>query len=190
MENLINLFDHYVKLDENEIRFLQENIKLRSVPKNQVLLKEGEISTEFYFVIKGCLRLYYLSDAEEKTAYFYFENSFASSYQSFTKQAPAKHNIATVEDTELVVFDIDDVVKYTSFSPKFDLIARIIMEEELGIYQDIISSFVTKNAEERYKSLMNDQPEILQRIPQHHIATYLGVTAETLSRIRKRIQQK
>ncbi len=190
MESLINLFNRYVSLNPDEVGFLKENVRSMEVTRNQVLLQEGEISREFYFIVKGCLRLYYLSNFEEKTAFFYTEHMFASSYQSFTKQIPATHNLAAIEDAELIVFDLESVVKFTTYSPKFELLARVMMEEELSIYQEIISSFITQNAEERYLKLLKEKPDLIQRIPQHQIATFLGVTPETLSRIRTRILKK
>ena len=190
MEELIIFFKQYLDLSEEECAFIQDNLQSRNVHKNHVLLEEGEISDEFYFIVKGCLRLYYLSDTEEKTAHFYTENTFASSYQSFTKQTPAKHNLAAIEDSTVIVFDLESVQKFTQYSIKFEFLARVIMEDELAIYQDIISSFVTQNAEQRYLNLMEKNPSLIQRIPQHQLATFLGVTAETLSRIRRRIVER
>ena len=187
INELLNFLNRYTKLSEGEIQFVKEHTPIRQVEKNHVLLKEGKISKEFYFIVKGCVRLYYLSNGEEKTAYFYTENMFVSSYESFTRQIPAKHNLVTLEDTSLVVFSVDSVPKFLGFSPKFEFLARVIMEEELSTYQKIISSFITQNAEERYLATLKNDPELLQRIPQHQIATYLGVSPETLSRIRKRI---
>jgi len=189
MEELIHFFDKYVDLTTVEISFIKSNVELRTVNKNVILLKEGDCSNEFYFVVEGCLRLYYLNNTEEKTAYFYTENMFASSYQSFTKRIPATHNLAAVEDSKLVVFDLESVLKFTEFSTKFNFLARVIMEDELGTYQEIISSFITQNAEQRYLQLLKKRPTLIQRIPQHQIATFLGVAPETLSRIRSRIMK-
>lgn len=190
MENLIRYFNSKIELSNQELEFLLEHAEVKSFSKNSLLLREGEISRAFYFIERGCVRLFYLSDHEEKTAYFYFENMFVSSYESFTKQIPAKHNLVTVEDSTLVIFDAETVFKFLNFSPKFESLARIVMEEELSIYQNIISSFITQNAEQRYLNLLRDQPQLIKRIPQHQIATFLGVSPETLSRIRKRIVHK
>ncbi len=187
MNTLIHFLNRYTELSNKEIAFVEENILVKQVPKNHVLLEEGQVSTEFYFITKGCVRLYYLTNSEEKTAYFYTENMFVSSYESFTKQVPATHCIATLEETELVVFNVNQVEKFMSFSPKFEMLARMIMEEELSANQYIISSFINKNAEGRYLDLLQNKPELIKRIPQHYIATFLGVSPETLSRIRKRI---
>lgn len=190
MDSLIKLFSQYLDLNPDEIAFIRKNSKIHSYPKNHLLLAEGDISQAFYFVIKGCLRLFYLSGVEEKNAYFYTENMFVSSFLSFTKQIPSKHNIATIEESILVKFDVNSVEKFVNFSTKFETLAKIMMEKELATYQQIISSFVTKNAEERYLDFITNHSELTQRIPQHYIATYLGISPETLSRIRKRILKK
>jgi CRP-like cAMP-binding protein len=174
-------------LNENERSFLKENIPIKTINKNQLLLSEGEISRAFYFIIDGSIRLYYNVGLEEKTAFFYFENMFVSSYESFTKQTPSKHNLQTIEKSTIAVIEIDTAYKLLELFPKFDFLARVMMEEELIVCQEIISSFITLNAEKRYVKLLETNNQILQRIPQYQLATFLGVTAETLSRIRKRI---
>ncbi len=190
MNDLIKFLNQRIPLSEEEFNYLKTEVEILNVRKNQILLSEGLVSSEFYFVIQGCLRLYYTSDSEEKTAYFYTENMFASSYESFNKRIPAKHAIAAVEDSILTVFKYEQVERFLSFSPRFEILARIVMEEELAACQSIISSFVTQNAEMRYLSLLRDERKLTERIPQYQIATYLGVSPETLSRIRKRIVRK
>lgn len=187
---LITYLEQSVSLSADEKRFLEGEVEVLLVNKNQSLLELGQISKAFYFILEGCVRLYYSVDAEEKTAFFYTEGMFVSSYESFTKQVPAKHSLECVEDCTLAVFTLESAQRLLEHSPRFELLARIAMEEELSIYQEIISSFVTLNAEQRYTRLLETNPSLLQRIPQHQIATYLGVTAETLSRIRKRITSK
>lgn len=189
MDSLITLFSGYIDLTDEDIQFIKENSYIRDYPKNHLLLQKGDISQAFYFVLNGCLRMFYSSDSghEEKTAYFYTEHMFVSSFLSFTKQNPVEHNIATIEASTLVVFDSKSVQKFINYSPKFGIIAKIMMEKELICYQQMIMAFVTQNAEERYLDILSKQPHLIQRIPQHQIATFLGVSPETLSRIRRRI---
>ena len=131
--------------------------------------------------------MFYTVNGSERTAFFYTENLFVSSYQSFTKQVPAQHSFQCVEDSELVVITHERAYEMLQRYPKFEILARIMMEEELILYQDIIATFITMSPEERYLNLLNTQPGLLQRIPQYHLATYIGVSPETLSRIRKRV---
>jgi CRP-like cAMP-binding protein len=187
INDLITYFEKFIELGEEERAFIQENIPVKKVPKNELLLKEGDVSTEFYFMLTGSARLFYNSASGEKTAFFYFENSFVSSYESFTKQVPAKHNLQVMEDSTVAIITAEVAYKLVNLYPAFDFLARTMMEEELIMCQEIISTFITLSAEERYLKLIDSNDQILQRIPQHQLATYLGITAETLSRIRKRI---
>lgn len=190
IESLIAHFEKYVPFEDQERDAIRKIVQVRTVGKNEILLREGELSNEFYFIIKGCVRLYYDTDAEEKTAFFYVENMFVSSYESFTKQTPSKHNLQAIEESTLAVITTETAQQLLELSPKFQFLAMLMMEEELIVYQEIISSFITLNAEERYLELIKNKPDLAQRIPQHQLATFLGVTAETLSRIRKRISEK
>ena len=187
LDQLIHFFERHVELSEVEIQYMKDRVPIKKVKKNCILLAAGEVSQAFYFILEGSIRLYYDVEAVEKTAFFYFENTFVSSYESFTRQIPAKHNLKTIEETKVAVISAEVAMELVSKFPKFEFLARIMMEEELIVYQEIISSFITLNAEQRYLKLLEDNHPILQRIPQHQLATYLGVTAETLSRIRKRI---
>ncbi len=187
---LIKYFEQHVVLDENEKNFIRLNIPIITLDKDQFLLTEGEVSDKFYFILKGCIRLFYLNDTEEKTAFFYVENQFVSSYESFTKQIPTKHNLQSIEPTTVAVISTEVTQSLLNIYPKFEFLARTIMEEELIILQDIISSFIMLNAEQRYLKLLKSKKDLLQRIPQYQLATFLGVTPETLSRIRKRIVTK
>jgi CRP-like cAMP-binding protein len=187
IKGLIQFFEQHVELNKEETQYVMDLIPVQETGKNTLLLAAGEISKSFYFILNGSVRMYYDVDGVEKTAFFYFENSFVSSYESFTRQVPAKHNLQTLENTTVAVISSEVAMQLVDRFPKFEFLARIMMEEELIVYQEIISSFITLNAEQRYLKLLNEQHPILQRIPQHQLATYLGVTAETLSRIRKRI---
>lgn len=185
---LITYFKNYLSLSYQETEFLDKNVPIVEIKSDDFLLKAGEISSAFYFVIEGFIRMYYLVDGVEKTTFFYEKNDFVSSYESYTQQAPAKHYLQPIKDSKVAVFDIDVVSEMLSKFPRFELLSRIVMEKELAIHQDIISFFITMNAAQRYVNLAENKPHLLQEIPQYHIATYLGVSPETLSRIRKRIQ--
>ena len=187
IEKLLNYLEKHTRLSEQEKEMVRSLFPVQTFEKGSLLLKEGEISRAFYFNLSGCVRLYYTVDGEEKTAFFYSEDQFISSYESFTGQAPAKHSLQCIEDCSLVIISAEHAHQLLNFSPKFDFLARVIMEEELSLYQKILATFITLNPEQRYLNFMENYPELLQRIPQHYLATYLGVKPESLSRIRKRI---
>lgn len=185
--HLISYLEQYTSLNQEEKDYLHEHIPVKTLNKGHLLLEEGQVSTAFYFILEGAVRLYYNTGIEEKTAFFYFENMFVSSYESFTKQTPSKHNVQCIEPSQVAVISFETAYALLERFPKFEFLARIIMEEELIVCQEIISSFVTLNAEKRYLQLVESKSPLLQRIPQYQLATFLGVTPETLSRIRKRI---
>ena len=190
IEKLITYFEQQVSLSGEERGIIKKHIPVRVIEKHEDLLKAGEISSEFYFVIEGCIRLYYINNHEDKTGFFYTENDFVSSYESFTKRVPSKNNLQALEQTKVAVVTHETAYRILELFPKFEFLARIAMEQELSIYQEIIAGFITSTPEQRYLYLQSTKPELIQRIPQYYLATYLGVAPETLSRIRKRIADK
>lgn len=180
----------YVSLSSDEVATVEQLLAVTSYSKGEVILKEGEISRAFYFVLKGCCRMYYIVEGLEKNTFFYSEGQFVSSYESFVHQAPSKHYIACIEDCELVCISHQHAAKLLALSSSFEQLSRILMEGELIVYQKMLFSFVAMNAEQRYLAFLQEYPQLIQRIPLYHIASYLGVNAETLSRIRKRVTER
>lgn len=189
MQGLIDFLDKIKPLGESERQHLETNIPIIHFKKGAYLLKKGQISQSFYFVLQGCVRLYYPVGIEERTAFFYCENEFVSSYESYVHQTPAKHNFQCIEDVEVAKISREQAFVLLEKFPDFEFLARVMMEKELAVYQDIIAAFITLNPEERYRKLMMENPELLQRIPQYYLASFIGVKPESLSRIRKRIVQ-
>ena len=140
MQALVEYLSRYAELTNEELTYLHANFRKNTFNKGDHLLQQGDVSRAFFFIVKGCVRLYYLVNGEEKTTFFYTENSFASSYESFTKQVPAAHSLQCVEDTELVSISFTAAFDILDKYPKFEFLARNIMEEELMVCQDVISS--------------------------------------------------
>ena len=127
------------------------------------------------------------SEGDEKTVFFYTEDCFISSFDSFTKGVPAKHSLEALEELWVVEFNQEVIHRFLAFSPVFESLARLLLEEEMTVYQEIVADFVVLDATQRYQKLMETRPELLNRISQHYIATFIGVSPETLSRIRKEL---
>ena len=170
MERLIENIQLYTSLDKDEIDLLREAVDKKSFRKNEMIFTEGKIANDIFFVTKGCVRLFYNVDGNDKT--------------------PAIENYQAIENTEIFVFGKSKINRLLEQAPKFEVIARIATENELITCQRVIASFVTKSAEERYVDLLNTQGELFQRVPQQYIASFLGVSPETLSRIKTRVFNK
>ncbi len=190
MHKLIETIKLYIPVTQQEIRLLQASVDKRTYQKNETIFAEGKISDEIYFVTKGCVRLFYNVDGNDKTAFFYTEGKFICAGESYTYNIPAIENYQAVEQTELLIFTKSKIETLLKEVPKFEVIARIATENELITCQQVIASFVTKSAEERYIDLLATQGELFQRVPQQYIASCLGVSPETLSRIKTRIFKK
>ena len=189
LKPLLEYLHQFVGLDTAEQQKVEDLLEVRHYPKGELLLEEGKRSKAFYFLLQGCVRMYYLVDGVEKNTFFYTENQFVSSYESFVRETAATHYIACLEDCSLVVISQEHAYQLLAFSPKFEQLSRMLMEEELIIYQQMLSTFITQNAEQRYQHFLDAQPALAQRIPQYHLASYLGVSPETLSRIRARLSR-
>jgi CRP-like cAMP-binding protein len=191
MDNkLIRYFSRIMPLSEEEAKAIENSMCIRHYKKGTVLLREGQISTECYFVLEGCVRQYYLVDGEEKTNNFFTEEQWVISLQSFAQQVPANHFFACCEDTVLVVGNEQRENDLYRLFPKFETIARKVIEKILAEQQEIMASYLTDTPEQRYLKLLNTRPDLFQRIPQYQLASFIGVKPESLSRIRKRISQK
>lgn len=189
LEPLLKYVSSYIELNfsSSELELLDAIIPVKKVKKGTVLLKAGSISSESYFNIKGCLRMYYIVDGVEKTANFYSENQFVTAYESYTKRKASAYYFECIEDCTLAVLSYKVEEQLLKEFPKLEVLSRLILEEELSTYQNIVSKFITLSPQERYLDLANNNSELLQRVPQYYLASYIGVSPESLSRIRKRI---
>ncbi|BDS10388.1 Crp/Fnr family transcriptional regulator [Aureispira anguillae] len=187
---IVDYISNFVDLDEREISAIKEGIPIKNFKKGTILLREGQVSKMAFFNLKGCVRSYGLFNGEEKTTFFYLENRFITSMRSFTQQVPAAHYLECIEDCTLGLLSYDTEKRLLQTFPKFEFLSRLLLEEELGNYQEMLSSYIMTNPERRYLNLIQNHPELKERIPQYHLATYLGITPESLSRIRKRLSTK
>ncbi len=162
---------------------------VRKYKKGTVLLGEGKISNECYFVFKGCIRSYYLKDGDEKTTEFYTEEQVAIP-SAYGKKTPSEHYLECVEDTIAGVGTPElEAEMYLKF-PQIESLNRALGEVIMANYIDSFAEFKMASPEERYLHLLKTRPGLIQRVPQHQIASYLGIKPESLSRIRKRTSNK
>lgn len=190
MENILfDFISKYVSLTEDEKNAILSVDIFRSVKKGTILLKEGQKSKDSYFVLKGCIRTYYVLDGEEKTTAFYTEME-ALTPPCVISKTPSEYYISCTEDTILTVSNSDMEVEVNSKFPKFETICRILSEELLAKEKINFAEFKISSPEQRYLSLSQKRPDLIQRVPQHQLASYLGITPQSLSRLRARIMEK
>lgn len=174
-------------LSDEGVEEIFKTIQFRSYQAGDILLNAGAIAWDCCLILKGCVRQYHLVEGEEKTTFFYTEGQWFASHNSANKKIPVNHSLSCVEDTILSVMNIEKEQELYHKYPEFESACRTGVEEQLGIYQELLVSYMTSTPKERYLNLLKTTPDLLHRVPQYQIASYLGVTPETLSRIRKRI---
>lgn len=181
----------YVSLTPAEIREVESHLVLRDVPKDFRLLELGQISQETYFINRGGMRFYYLTEeGKDVTGFIFLENMFAGAATSFHFQTPSEQILETLEPCELLVLSYDNLQRLFETVPKMNVFVRKLLEERLSFAQLVLASFVLNKPEQRYQALLKRRPELLQRVPQHILSSYLGITPVSLSRIRKRLAEK
>ena len=190
MRQLIEYIKSHVALSDEDIILLRQNVEIRDYDAHSLVFESGNVAHEIYFVLKGFVRLFYWTNGMDKTAYFYAEDTFICAGKSYLQAVPALENFQTIEKTRLCVLKRAKVDYIIRKIPKLDIIARLAVENELIATQELISSFVTKSPEQRYIDLLETNKKLIQRAPQRYVASYLGVSPETLSRIKRRTSPK
>lgn len=155
--------------------------------KSDFLISEGQICRSLYFLESGCMRGFYNIDGKDVTQWFGFENNFVTSFRSFTAQVPSVEYIQALEDCVLWTISYEDFKKLLLHHSEIEKFVRLMYEHYYIRLEERYSNAHFKTATERYEDLLQNHPHILQRIPLGHIASYLGISQETLSRIRKKI---
>ena len=184
---LLNSIQNVIKLDPAEIDIVASLFKERIYNKGDFFLEEGRVCKQAGFVAKGLLRYYINHDGEEKTYGFSQEHQFVCNYESFLPQVPSSKNIQALEDSTVFVISHADLQLFYANVKGGERFGRIAIEAVfLQMLQDL-SSFYTATPELRYEQFLTNHSDLQQRISQYHIASFVGVKPQSLSRIRKRI---
>jgi CRP-like cAMP-binding protein len=161
-----------------------KNVTLKKVEKASILVKEGQYSDKLYYIVKGCIRVYYNKEGKEISDWFAFENEFVSSINSFFLSIPSPHYVQAVEDTTFLEITREDAFKLMEIHHSFESLARKAITQIMLQLQSRIVSLQFETAQQKYNNLLLIRPDFVQRVPLSYIATFLGITMETLSRIR------
>lgn len=187
-EELFRYLGRFIELTEEDKDTFRKLNLFRRFRKGDIVLHAGQYAKEYYFVMKGCLRCYRLIDGEEKTTAFYLEEESITP-ESIIDQKPSAYFISCEEDSVLLVATPEMEKKVFQEFPKFETLCRVLGEKELSKKQSSISDYMASTPEERYADLQKNRPQLLQRVPQYHIASFIGVKPETLSRIRAKMKK-
>ncbi len=155
-----------------------------SIPAKTVLLEEGKVADRLYLIHKGCLRLYFYHEGTDITFQFFFENDIVASFDSMYYQLPSSFYLESIEPTEVSVIKKDDFYKLIEESVEARKLYEDKLIERFHTYQQLFLDHIKYTPQQRYEKLFKEKHHIIQRVPQHYIASYLGITPVSLSRIR------
>lgn len=188
-EKIVKYFSKITPLSAEEATAIKHSAVIKNYAKGAVLVQEGQFSKETFFVLQGLVRQYNLVDGKEKTTAFFTEEQWVIALNNLGDK-PSAYYWVCEEDSVLMLGNDDSAQKIFSQFPRLESIARKIVENTFAEYQQTILNYLTDSPEQRYMRLLKSHPDLIQRIPQYQLASYIGVKPESLSRIRKRLMKK
>lgn len=186
-QELITFIDQYGRLSDAGKEDLMAHFKPLEVKKGETLLFQGQVCDKVYFVKKGCIRLFYIADNVEITVWFSFEDNSAIELSSFLSGDPSDYFLEAIEDSEVLSLYKSELTSLYDRHPEMERIMRTFWEDVILNLLKRFTALQKDSAEKRYLDLMN-KPRYMQRIPQKYLASYIGVTPSSLSRIRRNIK--
>ncbi|RAN91463.1 cyclic nucleotide-binding protein [Bacillus sp. SRB_28] len=189
-EILMKYMTNLTTLSEEQRRMIVEELQIEEYKKGTVLLRQGDVPSKCYFVLKGCVRQHCIDESgKEVTSNFYTEEQAIANFNHHKQDKLSPHTLTCLEDCLVVVGDLySEKDMYKKYS-QLEEMTRQMIEYNFGEVQEELTLFITSTPEERYKSLLQKRPHLIDRVPQYQLASYLGITPESLSRIKKRLKQ-
>ncbi|MBE9216231.1 Crp/Fnr family transcriptional regulator [Plectonema cf. radiosum LEGE 06105] len=169
-----------------DINILESLLKSKEVRKGEFLFHKGDICEFVAFTYKGCLRSFVVKHDKEYTLFFHTENQTFGDYESFQKNKPACFSTQAIEDSEILIFNHQTMLLFEKTVGGQKLL-RLVAEDLAFLLRDKLLSLLIDTPQERYLKLIETEPQILQRIPQYYLASYLGIEPESLSRLKRRV---
>jgi CRP-like cAMP-binding protein len=196
IETKFGIFRNYLKafitFTDEEWQIFESHLRFKNIRKKELFFPAGKVCNDIGFVVSGVARYFVVKDGTEITNYFAFANDMVSAYKSFLTRQPSVVTLEALEDTELITLSysaMQELYNHPQLGYKMERFGRLMGEYLACCYEDRVLSFVTQSPEERYLQLLEFGKTIIQNIPQHYIANFLGITPVSLSRIRKRIME-
>ena len=183
---LLKILTETIQKDASNKDKFPDLFQEKGIAARTTLLSEGDISNYMYFVKKGCLRLWFNNDGKDITFQFFFEHQAVSSFESFLERKPSLFTLESIEPSTVVMVSRNSFELLLSHYPELKDTFQKILIRRMADYAKLFLSRIKNNPQERYEELLQENPEILQRVAQHYIASYLGITPISLSRIRNR----
>jgi CRP-like cAMP-binding protein len=186
-EQLSSYIREKIAISDEDLEQVLSFFKIMQVKKNEIMISPGETSQRIYFVDKGCLRIFFLTEGgTEATRHFAFENQFATALVSFITDQTSKEFIQAVEDTELYYIRQKDFYHLLTIIPQWEKLYRHYLEYAYVTNTNRLMSFITLDATERYRQLLAQNPNVVMRMPNKMVASYLNISQETLSRLKSK----
>jgi CRP-like cAMP-binding protein len=186
---LFHFKDKFPQLNKYWDKYLPFQNRLE-VPSKSILLDEGQVSQNYIFIEKGCVRAFFNNNGNDKTVQFFFENEGLTSFDSFINHTPSLLTIETIEPSVVYLLPkqyVNQLMDELAKEPDFVLLILQISATRQTHYMNEFVSFIRDTPEGRYQKLLNERPHIIQRVPQHYIASYLGVSSVHMSRIKNKL---
>jgi CRP-like cAMP-binding protein len=188
MDELKKILKDLIQLTEPEWNILKDKLIRKEFKAKSIIIREGKIADCIYFIDKGLLRTYFLQDGKEVNTYFACDGQFITSYSSFISQTPSHEYLETIENSSVYSISFATMTELYKISSKFEKLGRILAEKNYLCVIDRTRKMQTLTAEQKYLDFIDSyDKKIVQRVPQHQIASYLGIAPESLSRVRKHI---
>lgn len=185
--HIITLLQQHLPLSAEVVEELQKIIVREHLPKNHVLVRPGQHCRRLFFIEEGLIREHYQSLSGKETTYrFHTEDNFVTADESFIDGQPSQYYLETLEETTLCSISHEDFEQLLKRHPLFEQLHVLVMHQVMREMKERITALQFQTATERYESLLQNQPSIFQRVSLGHIASYLGISQETLSRIRSK----
>ncbi len=179
-----------VPFTAEELALIDTHFESRTLVKKEYLLQNGKICSFLAFIDQGTVRHFHIKDGIEKTCDISFENAWVTDFQSFTNGTPSIMNLQAMEETVVDVIRKENVFSLYRECSKYETFGRMMAERVAQRATDIAMSLSSDKPEERFQNLLQKQPDLFQRVPQKYIANFLGISPESLSRIRTRVHNK